>query len=126
LTRDLVSLHFFMLCNFMPRQAMNISARNAAVNAVLHIKRDNTAVTVNPWIWAGEGQNFEVRLLALQSGPSGVSALRQSQRIRIQGLQPYCGSEIRSGLRLGDKVDYELELWQNGAMVFSRKESIHA
>lgn len=105
---------------------MNTSARSAAVNAVLHIKRENTAVTVNPWVWAGEGQNFELRLLALQSGPSGVSAMRQSQRIETRGMQPYCGSELRSGLRLGDKVDYELELWQNGALVFSRKESIHA
>lgn len=105
---------------------MNTSTRAAAVNAVLHIKRDNTAVTVNPWIWAGEGQNFELRLKALQSGPSGISALRQSQRIEIKGSQPFCGSEIRNGLQMGDKVDYELELWQNGAMVFSRKESICA
>lgn len=105
---------------------MQIATRKAAVNAVLHIRRDTTAVTVNPWVWAGEGQNFELRLKALQSGPSGVSALRQSQRIEIRGLQPFCGSEIRNGLRMGDKVDYELELWQNGAMVFSRKESIRA
>ncbi len=105
---------------------MSISARNAAVNAVLHIKRDNTAVTVNPWVWAGEGQDFEVRLMAMQSGPSGISALRQSQRIQIRGRQPICGGEIRSGLKLGDRVDYELELWQNGAKVFSRKESISA
>lgn len=105
---------------------MHITARSAAVNAVLHIRRDTTAVTVNPWVWAGEGQNFELRLKALQSGPSGISALRQSQRIEIRGLQPFCGSEIRNGLRMGDKVDYELELWQNGAMVFSRKESIRA
>lgn len=105
---------------------MAISASTAAVNAVLHIRRDATAVTVNPWVWAGDGQNFEMRLKALQSGPSGVSALRQSQRIEIRGSQPYCGSELRNGLRLGDRVDYELELWQNGAMVLSRKESIRA
>lgn len=105
---------------------MSITARNAAVNAVLHITRDTTAVTVNPWVWAGDGQDFEVRLMALQSGPSGISALRQSQRIRIKGQQPVCGGEIRNGLRFGDRVDYELELWQNGARVFSRKESIRA
>lgn len=105
---------------------MSITASNAAVNAVLHIQRDSTAVTVNPWVWASEGQNFEMRLKALQSGPSGVSALRQSQRIEIRGAQPFCGGELRSGLRLGDRVDYELELWQNGAMVLSRKESIRA
>lgn len=105
---------------------MTITARNAAVNAVLHIRREQSAVTVNPWVWAGEGQNFEMRIKALQSGPSGVSALRQSQRIEIKGVQPFCGGELRSGLRLGDRVDYELELWQNGAMVLSRKESIRA
>lgn len=105
---------------------MTITARTAAVNAVLHIRRDSTAVTVNPWVWAGEGQHFEMRLKALQSGPSGISALRQSQRIEIKGTQPFCGGEMRSGLRLGDRVDYELELWQNGAMVLSRKESIRA
>lgn len=105
---------------------MSIPARNAAVNAVLHIKREPTAVTVNPWVWAGEGQNLEVRLKALQSGPSGVSAMRQSQRIEIKGPQPFCGGEIRNGLRMGDRIDYELELWQNGAMVFSRKESVRA
>lgn len=105
---------------------MSISACNAGVNAVLHIKRDTTEVTVNPWIWAGDGQDFEVRLKALQSGPSGVSAMRQSQRVQIRGQQPFCGSEIRTGLQFGDRVDYELELWQNGAMVFSRKESVHA
>lgn len=105
---------------------MTITARNAAVNAVLHIRREQSAVTVNPWVWAGEGQNFEMRIKALQSGPSGVSALRQSQRIEIKGAQPFCGGEVRNGLRLGDRVDYELELWQNGAMVLSRKESIRA
>ena len=105
---------------------MSITARTAAVNAVLHIQRDSTAVTVNPWVWAGEGQNYEVRLKALQRGPSGISALRQSQRIEIRGTQPWCGGEMRSGLRHGDRVDYELELWQNGAMVLSRKESIRA
>lgn len=105
---------------------MSITTSLAAVNAVLHIRRETTAVTVNPWVWAGEGQNFEMRIKALQSGPSGVSAMRQSQRIEIRGPQPFCGGELRNGLRRGDRVDYELELWQNGAMVLSRKESIRA
>lgn len=105
---------------------MPLTATSAAVNAVLHIRRDSTAVTVNPWVWAGAGQNFEMRLKALQSGPSGISALRQSQRIEIKGAQPFCGGEMRNGLRMGDRVDYELELWQNGAMVLCRRESIRA
>lgn len=105
---------------------MDSIARSAAVNAVLHIKRDHTSVTVNPWVWGSAGQRFELRLLAMQSGPSGSSARRQNQRIELKGVQPFCGSEISTGIQMGDKVDYELEIWQNGAKVFSRKESIFA
>lgn len=91
----------------------------------VHILRQGDDVQLQPCVHASRGQRFELRLLVKKQGPGGHTSTRQTQIITVNDV-PTCAGMVRNRLHRGDRLEYELELWQDEVLVYKTHEHIDA
>lgn len=102
-----------------------VCVENEVPTVDFQILRQGDDVLLRPCVHASRGQRFELRLLVKKQGPGGHTSTRQNQTITVNDV-PACAGMVRNRLHRGDRLEYELELWQGEVLVYKMHEHIDA